>query len=655
MSLRRSRSASLTQASKDKPGAVDYRTRSPENSKPQPQASGKKSSNTRKEYLAISFGLEFEHTFAFHEDLLREILADFSLLSVREIIKDPRRIPHKHFLSIYPASHQRYRWPSWVLLTTDNDYGLRNAHSIGGRANEKGHYLGKANSKNNLEGQKLWLRPYVLEPLLIARKVLRSKNFSASVNGEKINAREDEFKFQDFGLNDIAVSARPTYSSWSLMNDYTLIGATKQELTTNLPHYISVSNKDDWDSWGVELVSPVFKVSNLREAATSVHDYLSTLRHSAGQTGSTIVNNSTNDAKHAAFDSVWAGTHCHIGLDARRIMAIDYVNLLKHLAFITMAQENLISSLHPRRRRGYGKPIDDVRLPSPVRSVAFQTASEEEDRLVRENEERVADITRRYVALSETKSSRGKFVEWMKEQDLDTDNVTLKSLAQALWDEPNLNKTQGKREELEHLRCALNFNLGWIDSSRNTLIYYGNVIDALLDMVDGVDPSHISKPTIEFRQHAGCVLDANEIFHWLELLFALCRFAEQQAEEPFKLTSDPTQPQTLWEWELSKYDVNPEKETFDLTLSEFFGGDRWLGLDQGEVAYWTERQRRYVNEDSTVRHPASGLPLAPRARKVGRVSKDPKKLRASTRVEEGKAKKAEQWRREQLRQFLEST
>ena len=617
------------------------------------------------QHLAISFGLEFEHTFAFHDVLLLDILYEFKLDGeILDIIKDPRRIPHKHFLSISPPSHQRYRWPSWILLTTDNDYGKNRTESKGTRANAFGHYLGKEGSDDDLKDAKdakFYLRPYLLEALLIAQKILGSKGFSASVNADKPEGGQKPLQLEGYDISEITSFADTDYYKWTLMNDSTLIGATKRELIRHIPFSI---DELEWDSWGVELVTPVFKFSRLREAAGTVHNYLSTIRHSAGEIAPTIDDpkKSPSDAKHAAFDSVWAGTHCHIGWDIKRLKEKDYVNLLKHLAFITMAQENMISSLHPRRRRGKGKPLGDVRLLSPRRKLPFLTNLDEEARLVTENEDRVADISRRYVAISETKSSRDKFKEWMDEQALDIYEVeivpdiyevTLKGLAQALWDEPDLNnKNQDKKQELERLRHALNFgNKSMRDYPRNNLIYYGNLIDTLREVVGSADPSKISKPTIEFRQHAGCVLDANEIVHWVKLLFALCHFAEQQAEKPVAPASEAGKPQSRWERELSKYNVDPEKLTFELEVAKFFGSASWLGLDKDEVVYWTKRLQHYVEEDAREAH--TGLSLAPRTRKIGRVSKE-KKLRASSRVEEGKARKAEQWRREQLRQFLAS-
>lgn len=84
---------------------------------------------------------------------------------------------------------------------------------------------------------------------------------------------------------------------------------------------------------------------------------------------SSTKDNMEGEKTWGAFDSVFAGTHVHIGLDwTPEDFAFDF---LRHLGFLLISNEQLISSLHAFKRRGKFTsftPIDPVFTPNHQRT-----------------------------------------------------------------------------------------------------------------------------------------------------------------------------------------------------------------------------------------------------------------------------------------------
>jgi hypothetical protein len=96
-----------------------------------------------------------------------------------------------------------------------------------------------------------------------------------------------------------------------------------------------------------------------------------------------------------------------------------------------------------------------------------------------------------------------------------------------------------------------------------------------------------TKPTIEFRQHA-CSLDAEEIQHCVDLLFAIIRVAEAKVAQVAKSGSrEPVDRKgNFAEREGSKYRINDQWHRS--TIGEF-SGPELLCLSRTESEYWKTR------------------------------------------------------------------
>ena len=246
----------------------------------------------------------------------------------------------------FPSHARRTRWPEWVLKVGEDDECISDGPITPGVP--------------AYEYQEDLYRPYLLEPLLIAQGALAAANCSASVIGDTNDYPNPSPALLSGQVAHVICVGRADldFRKWNLTNDRSLIGATKAELRTKLGWLVNESNQNEWDSHGVELISRVFAHSDRLNACKEIHKYLTALTHKVSTPPSSASNSSSKpsfpvDAKYGAFDSVWAGTHVHVGFNAENPADIS-LPFLQHLVFILLVNEPLISKLHPKYRSGIG-------------------------------------------------------------------------------------------------------------------------------------------------------------------------------------------------------------------------------------------------------------------------------------------------------------
>jgi hypothetical protein len=117
------------------------------------------------------------------------------------------------------------------------------------------------------------------------------------------------------------------YDAWLIMRDYSVCGVGSQNIPAWLPW---VDSTTDWDSYGLELVSPVFRTDS-DQGMKEVGEILSVVKgKSTDMTGAFITNQ--------------CGFHVHV-------QAPESLEVLKELAVLLIVYEAEIAKLHPHCRR----------------------------------------------------------------------------------------------------------------------------------------------------------------------------------------------------------------------------------------------------------------------------------------------------------------
>ena len=270
------------------------------------------------ESSALTFGVEIEHVFAFHQSLLQAHLNDTKDTSsiVREIDEETRRE-----LRLVPLRYLKTR-------KLYNGWGLTGPTSYPSGEAESGY-------QEKFEEQlgKYGCRGYGNEPLYIAQKVL-SEKVTSNRSALEVHVH-DSFK------------RKPTdFGKWQLLNDVSLLGLPRNELAANLRDmgkagFVS-GQADTWDSHGIELVSRVLPF--VEDSFKEISDYLDVLQ---GEW--------TSRVRHKAFLSELCGLHVHIGHPSSLEEGAQHtgfpLSTLQHLAYILVIYEGAISTLFPFSRR----------------------------------------------------------------------------------------------------------------------------------------------------------------------------------------------------------------------------------------------------------------------------------------------------------------
>ena len=263
--------------------------------------------------LEVTFGVEFECVFAFHESLLRHHLSsagDNSTI-IKEIPDDTRR-DFRRCANDYLLSRPMYM-----------GWGLTSAVPLLASGERSGADLIEERRA------KFGYRPYADEILHVAKPIFPQGTDTQSL---------------------IYQGKRSDFTQWHISEDTSIMGASKADLLARLGDRIK--NPIEWDSHSLELVSRI--LSPTPDAFSEITTYLDSLHGTAS-------------SRHGAFVTNHCGMHVHIGLpsptDAAPGSDLPTFDLptLQHLAYILIMYEDEISNLHhPSRREGSAASQTDI-------------------------------------------------------------------------------------------------------------------------------------------------------------------------------------------------------------------------------------------------------------------------------------------------------
>ncbi|KAJ9669276.1 hypothetical protein H2201_000628 [Coniosporium apollinis] len=253
--------------------------------------------STLKTTLPLTFGIELEAIFAFHESRLQNHLDKHH--------PDTKIVKDTHCNTEPGSTEQSDGYTSWSLQEADKNpttQGPIDEHC----------------------GEVSRLRQYHEEPLELARNVICQ---ATGNEGMRVHCTADYTKQAD-------------YSAWSISNDSSLNGLTKQALMEAFNDRIpTLEAANDWDSSGVELISPPY--ADIAHARDEISTILSSLR-------------GTSSSDYGATVSTICGMHVHIGLPNNEPFTIT---TLQHLAYLLVVYEEEISQLHEPQRHQAAEEI----------------------------------------------------------------------------------------------------------------------------------------------------------------------------------------------------------------------------------------------------------------------------------------------------------
>jgi hypothetical protein len=526
------------------------------------------SHNPRAAVRATTFGIELEFVFAFKEYQLKNILSKYDLSA--DIIKTMTPEEHRDLVATFgiangqdvPAYSCRQRSPSWALHVPNTDLVCR-------LYQHKGMFSAK--STKNKRG----LRRYVMEPLLIAKQCLAQKGLPSNVVGwietnpsQRDNPEAARISWPQEESTDDSVMLRNAlvdYSKWTLVNDHTIVGALRSQLQDHLERKGVVRDEiADWDSYGIEMISPVFELAKKEDAFKEVGNYLTALRTKETST----------------FDSVWASSHVHVGFNFERPEDMPILQL-QHLAYILVQHEDLISKCHPRSRCGVRLPqkepeelqYDEEEDFDPDASFERPPAPTEEE-LAREDDQHVLVVEKEYTGCQKGVENVRSNAQHLAEQ-LQRENLTTKDAI--FQQDGTIFELVGR---LQRTNAAGNFERGYMYN-------FANLVNLALQQSSWKPV----KPTVEFRQHA-CALDPTVLKHWVSFLESIVRKADEMASSPVQ--EDEMQG-SFASREEAKYMAGREKGSWpSQSMRTFCVGFLDLNDEAGE--FWQGRYDLYKDD-----------------------------------------------------------
>jgi len=302
------------------------------------------------------------------------------------------------------------KWPSWLLRVSESDQAYRLSRRVGIEVGwtfwQKTQFQ---SGEEELEAKPIY-RTYALEPLLVAQDILYKKRLKPQIIGGKTEHylgsldTNDLFEIFDashaaprrselFSGAEAAMLAQRkeslNYNKWIVTRELSVPPATQREIVDALE--LPEEERKQWTSDGIELISKTYHDNELDAGCQKLAKYLAQFRHvgnvqpaqstpadsDGGEdddptTISQWLNATSGDVESGkaetwgAFDSTFAGTHVHIGLDWTISEGVD-MNFLRHLSFLLISNERLISDLHAFKRHGKLTTFTPV---SPVFTLA---------------------------------------------------------------------------------------------------------------------------------------------------------------------------------------------------------------------------------------------------------------------------------------------
>lgn len=259
--------------------------------------------------LELTFGVELECVFAFHETLLTDHLKSIDASTdivkdlTEEMRRDFRRCSTDHLVT-------RRQYMGWALTSPV-------PRLASGQMTPTGNRL-----------EKYGCRPYADEILHVALPLLPPNTDFQSI---------------------VYQGKRDTFSQWHVCEDTSIMGVDKKTLVAELGDRIDEIGT--WDSHGLELVSRILEPSPA--AFQEISDYLTSLRGNAA-------------SRHGALITEHCGMHVHIGFppptNAKYGEVLPSFDLatIQHLSYLLVMYETEFSSLHPASRRECDMSRTDV-------------------------------------------------------------------------------------------------------------------------------------------------------------------------------------------------------------------------------------------------------------------------------------------------------
>lgn len=241
----------------------------------------------------LTWGVELEFVFAFHETQLD--LNPFTDFSTVPAVTHPT-VPNKKLA---------YRFRRYVL-------GFKNLIPWDRLPHRVYNSWGLHNNGKNPR-----LQPYNKEVHYVLERLLKEKCPSIDTRieeSEPINEK-DNGMYED--------------NQWLLMRDYSVCGVGSKNIPAWLPR-VAAAEAADWDSYGLELVSPIFNTGPNQGYNDIAQILEATKGKSSDLTGAFITNQ--------------CALHVHVG-------APKDLRVLKELAVLIIVYESDISKLHPHCRR----------------------------------------------------------------------------------------------------------------------------------------------------------------------------------------------------------------------------------------------------------------------------------------------------------------
>lgn len=266
--------------------------------------------DAKMEDFTLTRGVEMELIFAFHESEIVHRVVDEPIGNILPN-KSEKNLPYKlrarDILWALRAKLIEGRTQPYFTRCIFMAYPNRVYNSSGTR------------NSNDTPAQQV--NPYYSEPLEIVRKHL-----SANTQDLDYEVLKDAIPLRD--KTDEFYNAKPR---WLIMSDPGVVGIGSENIPRWLPSRVMRDGADDWDSYGIELNSPVFNTSS-DQGENEIAQIVSALNSESNTVG--------------AFITSQCGLHVHV-------QAPEPLAVLKKLALILVVYEQEIALMHPQFRRPY--------------------------------------------------------------------------------------------------------------------------------------------------------------------------------------------------------------------------------------------------------------------------------------------------------------